>query len=309
MLAAAMLLASCGAPNPICDGGPCGADPDAALPGVEIPNVRGEYVRVFRPPGTRYLNDHTVVRGADGVWHLYGITHESQGMPFAERQLLHATAPALRGPWSAEPDILRAQGSEQVLWAPFAFEASPGRWVMYFWAGTPDGRVQRADSTDLRRWTRSRHTAPGGRDPFVLRVGQRWLLYSVGVSAERRGQILVTESADLLNWDAPVAALEDPEPSLEWGNLESPSVVQRGGLYYLFVTRTSESAVDYVRTVVVVSTDPKRFAWAPITELLAHAAEVITDGDTMYLTSAGWTAEVGERWRGMSLIRLGWSAP
>lgn len=303
----------CGQPIPDCDSSQCTADASTGSGDVvlstetETPHLRGAYTRVYRPSGTRYLNDHTVVRGRDGRWHVYGITHESEGMPFAERSLLHASAPALQGPWSDEPDILMAQGGEQALWAPYAFEDSPGHWVMYFYASTPDRRVQRADSSDLRRWTRSTWTAPGGRDPFVLRVGQRWLLYSVGVSAESRGQILVTESTDLEHWGPVTVALEDPVPSFGWGNLESPTVVFRSGIYYLFVTQTSESPIDYVRTVVVASTEPTRFTWSPVTEIFSHAAEVVMDGDAMFLTSAGWTSEVGERWRGLSIAPLGWS--
>lgn len=273
-----------------------------------VPFVDGAFAHVFQPSGTRYLNDHTVVRGPDGRWHLFGITHTSLGMPFAERSLLHAVAPNLDGPWSELPDALRTEGDEQALWAPFVFEASPGRWVMYYWGATPEQRVQRADSEDLSRWIRVPRSAPGGRDPFVLRVGSEWLLYSVGVSAASRGQILVASSADLETWSQVSVALEDPVPCFAWGNLESPTVVERGGVYYLFVTRTSASSIDYARTVVMASRDPRRFAWAPVTELLSHAAEVVFDGPHAFLTSAGWTSRVGERWRGLSITRLGWAA-
>lgn len=198
---------------------------------------------MFRPEGTRYLNDHTLVRGTDRRWHLYGITHHSMGMPHAERSLLHATAADLGGPWREEADVIMAMGDELVLWAPFVLPVEPGRWVMYFWGGTPDNRTQRADSDDLVRWTRDPRSVPGGRDPFVLRVGGSYHFYSVGVSAESRGQILVTTSADLERWSAPAVAIEDPVPGFGWGNLESPTVVARDDGYYLFVTRTSDAPI------------------------------------------------------------------
>ncbi|MBP6833971.1 MAG: glycosyl hydrolase family 32, partial [Deltaproteobacteria bacterium] len=276
-----------------------------------VPYVDGAFERVFRPEGSRYLNDHSLIRGADGRWHLYGITDDSSGMPHAERSLLHATAASLRGPWSEEPDVLMTIGAEQVLWAPFVFPTEPGRWLMYFWAGTPDGRTQRAESTDLFRWTRSPRSAPGGRDPFVLRVGSEWFLYSVGVSepvgAMAHGQILVTRSDDLEHWSTPSVALQDPSLSFGWGNLESPTVAVRDDGYYLFVTRTSEAPIDYARTVVFHSTDPARFAWAPVTEMLTHAAEVFEVDGQSYITAAGWTSMLGARWRGLSLAKLGWA--
>lgn len=311
---AAVALAGCGdEAGPVVDTSCVGAGlaPRQAASefSTEVPFIDGAFGHVYRPMGTRYLNDHSVVRAPDGRWHVFGITHTSLGVPFAERSLLHAVAPSLDGPWSELPDALMTAGDERALWAPFVFEASPGRWVMYFWGATPDQRVQRADSEDLSHWIRVPRSAPGGRDPFVLRVGSEWLMFSVGVSAAYRGQILVASSADLETWSGVSVALEDPVPCFAWGNLESPTVVERSGVYYLFVTRTSGSSVDYARTVVVASRDPRRFAWAPVTEMLSHAAEVVFDGSQAFITSAGWTSHVGERWRGLMIARLGWAAP
>ena len=153
--------------------------------------------------------------------------------------------------------------------------------------------------------------------PATVRVTASWgtlsvvaslvVLFSVGVSPERRGQILVTRSVDLATWTEPVVALEDPEPSFGWGNLESPAVLVRGGRYYLFVTRTSAANVDYARTLVFASRDPAGFAWEPLTEILAHAAEVFEHDGVTWITSAGWTHQVGERWRGLAIARLGWA--
>lgn len=273
-----------------------------------IPVVLGPFQRVYRPPGTRYLNDHTLVRGDDGLWHLYGITHESEGDAELERSFLHASARSLFGPWVDGPDALRSEEPEEALWAPFVLPVSAGRWAMFYYGNTPDHRVLRADSVDLRTWRRVPLSAPGGRDPSVLRVGDAWHLYSVGADEERRvGQILLSTSRDLREWTAPEVVLEDPVPAFGWGNLESPVVVARGGEFYLFVTRTSEARHDYARTLVFCSRDPRRFAWSPVTELLAHAAEVIEDGGAWWVTSAGWTYQVGERWRGLAVAPLGWA--
>lgn len=79
--------------------------------------------------------------------------------------------------------------------------------------------------------------------------------------------------------------------------------------YYLFVTRTDVGPSLYHRTSVLYSTTPDRFAWAPITELWAHCAEIIRDGDRWYITSGGWTSQTGERWRGLLLAPLRWMRP
>lgn len=294
------------APMPTTPPPACELDGSVALD-VANPFPSGGFTRVFEPAGTRYLNDHTLVRGPDGVWHVYGITHTSMGNPQAERSFLHATARALTGPWREEPDALMSMGDEEAIWAPHVTEVSPGRWVMYYFSNAGSGSLRRADSTDLHTWTRSPLGARGGRDPFLFRDGARWLLYSVGVSPSANGRIVVSESRDLATWSEPAVVTEDPLPSFGWGNLESPFVVLRRGVYYLFLTRTSESLTDYARTVALTSTDPLRFAWRPVSEFTAHAAEVVEEGGRTWLTSGGWTGYVGDRWRGLSLAPLSWA--
>jgi beta-fructofuranosidase len=285
--------------------------------GEYVPYIAGEYRRVFRPAGTRYLNDHTLVRGPDGTWHVYGITHESTGEPQNERAFLHATAPSLLGPWTTRDDALVADAAfnERALWAPHVIERATGAWSMYYCAGviapeTPDRCLRRADSTDLTHWTRADVAhPPGGRDPFVLRDGARWLLYSVGVDADLHGQIVASTSTDLVTWSDATAVIADPVPSLVWGNLESPFVARYGGAFYLFLTRTPyDGHTDYVRTVVFRSHDPTRFEWRPVAELRAHAAEIVVQDGQYFITSAGWTAEVGEANRGLLLAPLRWAS-
>lgn len=219
--------------------------------------------------------------------------------------------------------------NEAVLWAPHIVTASPGDWVMFYWAGElepeqPQRGLRRADSRDLWSWRRWEQTPdagerpPGGRDPCLLRDGDRWLLYSVGRDAAFHGQILVTENADLNDphgWSEPRAVITDPllGDRLPDGNLESPHVVKHRGYYYLFLTRTGQDyRADYFRTDVFRSTDPMQFQppdaaeWQPITTIEAHAAEVVVDGDQFYLSSAGWTAYVTEQRRGLAIAPFVW---
>lgn len=331
VVAAMLVLAGCGdADRPACpDGGACEGDAagmgfaDAGVGGdtgavlssdagpagpAWIPFIDGAFQRVYRPSGTRYLNDHTLLRDPSGRWHVYGITHESTGNPQAEVNLLHATAPALGGPWRDEANVLMSQ-SKGALWAPFAFQSEPGHWVMYYYATGIAQRVQRADSTDpaLTAWARvPERWAPGGRDPFVMRAGELWYLYTVGIDAASHGTIAVSTSPDLVTWTEPATVLTDPELHLGWGNLESPTVVVRDDGYYLFLTRTTAAPMDYGRTMVFHSRDPRRFTWTPVTELITHAAEVFEADGQSYITAGGWTSMVGENGRGLSIAKLGW---
>jgi hypothetical protein len=112
-------------------------------------------------------------------------------------------------------------------------------------------------------------------------------------------------------WNEPETVIQDPRPDFTWGNLESPFVVQNECGYYLFVTRWNIDADDgdYQRTVVFTSRDPEHFAFEPVTELPAHAAEIVTDdAGRQYITRAGWPGFIGEANRGLSVARMGWAA-
>ncbi len=145
---------------------------------------------------------------------------------------------------------------------------------------------------------------------MVLPYNGSWLLYSVGVDAGNHGQIVVSTNTDLANatgWSAPVPVVTDPVPNYPWGNLESPFVVLYDQQYYLFVTRTANDDLDYSRTYVFRSPDPTQFDWDPITEIEAHAAEIVVDNGSYYITSAGWPSYIGQQNRGLSIAHLQWA--
>ena len=52
------------------DEGPCPLDPSVSA---------GAFFRIYNPSvgeaGPWYINDHSFIRGSDGIWHLFGITH------------------------------------------------------------------------------------------------------------------------------------------------------------------------------------------------------------------------------------------
>jgi beta-fructofuranosidase len=155
--------------------------------------------------------------------------------------------------------------------------------------------------------------APGGRDPFVLRDADRWLLFSVGVDGASHGQILMSETYNpsLEEWSPAKPIITDPVATTPWrrGNLQSPFVAVYDRQFYLSLTRKSPSPIDYVRTEVFCSDDPRHFDWQPIAELRVHAAEIVTDQGQYFITSAGWTKAIGENHRGLSIAPLAWAPP
>ncbi|MFO0630289.1 MAG: hypothetical protein U0325_32335 [Polyangiales bacterium] len=177
----------------------------APPPGDHVPSIAGGDARVFAPPDRRALNDHSLVRGTDGTWHVDGIAQDADGQPPHERSLRHAPAPSLLGPWAPQADAHEADPGRNPFFvgAPHVLETAPGRWTLFFCDGQrePESNLdcmRRADSRDLRRWTRvgrtlaSARRPSGGCDAFLMREGDRWLRYAVAVTADRHGQIVVS---------------------------------------------------------------------------------------------------------------------
>ncbi len=274
----------------------------------------GEFTKIYDPSVGEetpwYINDHCFVRGADGVWHLFGITHDEPQNPMEEKNFAHATSPRLTAsPWTKQPFALTADPAhrEVVLWAPHVIQHD-GLYYMFYVAGDRDHRkfkIHLATSPDLKTWTRHPKNPMvvdgyDARDPFVTRIGDRWVMYYTATERPRGGHHIVAyrTSADLVTWGERKIAFTDPTSGTWGGPTESPFIVQRGKFYYLFIGPRGH----YVGTDVFRSTDP--FHWTPadkVGHIRAHAAEVIRDEDgRWYVSRAGW----GQG--GVSLAPLTW---
>lgn len=260
----------------------------------------GQFRHVYDPSGGEthpwYINDHTVIRDRAGRWHLFGITHPEPADPWNETRFAHATAEHLLGPWTKQPpalDVDREYG-ETHLWAPYVLD-SGAEYVMFYDGGGEDRTataMNTATSTDLRNWTRH----PRGpvfrdgydaRDPMVLRLDDRWVMYYCATSEPAGGNHIVAyrTSTDLVHWSDRAIAYADPSTGTGAGPTESPFVVRHNGFWYLFIGPRP----DYVGTDVFRSDDPLHFRVQDrVGHIEAHAAEIITDGADRWITTAGW---------------------
>jgi hypothetical protein len=277
----------------------------------------GEWERIYDPSVGEaerwYINDHTFVRDQGGTWHLFGITHAEPMAPFDEKQFAHATAPALHGPWTKAPVALSADGAwgETHLWAPHVIEHGGLYWMFYCAGGASKSeyRIHLATSRDC--WTWERHGANPmiidgfeARDPMVLRVGGRWVMYYTATSEREGGRHIVAaaKSDDLMHWEGRQTVYEDAMSGTGAGPTESPFVIERAGLYYLFIGPDYESLVRsreesgrydrgaYRRTRVLASEDPFWFGLDGLAGTIdAHAAEVIMgESGATWVSHCGW---------------------
>jgi len=263
----------------------------------------GKFEKIYDPSAGEtepwYINDHCFVRGRDGFWHLFGITHKEPMNPLDEKNFAHATAAKLtQKGWKKQPFALTARWDkwkEVHLWAPHII-VYKNMYYMYYCAGGKDHtkyKIHLAVSTDLQTWKRhpSNPMVVDGydaRDPFVLRIGGKWAMYYTATDPPSGGNHIVAcrLSDDLVSWGERTIVFRDPSKGTYGGPTESSFVVRRGDYYYLFIGPRG----GYRGTDVFRSKDP--FHWSigdKVGHINAHAAEVVRDLDgRWYVSHCGW---------------------
>jgi len=289
----------------------------------EVPEISGPFVHIFNPNEKRtegdsswYTNDHSFIKGDDGLWHAYGIIHHLPIAPWKETRLFHITAGAFKqAKWedrgyalTAKPDV------ERVLWAPHVIKDN-GLFYMFYNVGNmqpnaPDyaswGQLCLATSKDLFNLLRhSRNplfSDPGhARDSYIMKFKHKYYYYYTKVFNETdlRSCVAVRTGPDLLHWSGAKIAHIQPL-KVDWGgDAESPFVIHKDGIFYLFICRAMTS---YNLTQVFWSKDPENFpAENLVCSLPVHAAEIIYDKkDGWFISNTGWDK------KGLFLAPLRW---
>jgi len=286
-----------------------------ALALAQTPMQIGEFHPIYDPAVGEAepwcINDHCFAKGPDGLWHLFAITHVKP-FDFAKdpgRNLAHATARTLtQAGWTKQPFPLTidpARYDEHLFWAPHIVKDGK-TFHMFVCTGAASGHVyaiHHLTSEDLWHWTRL-EVPPAvvdgfdARDPMVIRDGDRWLLYYTANDKPTGGHHIVAcvQSHDLLSWTHRKVVFTHPQIGTFAGPTESPFVVRRGKLYYLFITDGG---------TVHVYRSHSATQWSPSEEVqsfAAHACEVVRDEQGHWFVShVGWMNG------GLSLASITWN--
>lgn len=282
---------------------------------VKIPCISGEWKILFEPKENgNYINDHCVVKGSDGNWHLYGIT-SFEGIPACERYFAHGVGKNLEEKFT---EVGRSIDRGTLAWAPCVIEKED---IYYMFYGPSPTSL--AVSFDMYEWFGTNVTLKNEplmgahRDHFVLKVSEnKYLMYVVGVY-NKKGAVSCFSSNDLLTWNFEGYSLtsgDDAPLKPAWGAMESPYVVKKDGFYYLFITYTDCSDDNYNNTLVFCSKDPKSFGeyngdgkgTKPITVLQAHAPEILFENGKYYITTCGWRKSPVPNIGAVSVATLEW---
>lgn len=291
---------------------------------IQVPKVIGKWKHIFNPNDTRseidttwYTNDHCFSLGSDGVWHAYGIIGHKPINPWTgENKFFHISSKDLfSDKWEDHDYALRAKdGVERVLWAPHIFEEN-GLYTMFYNAGNlqknaPNyaswGTLHKATSTDMFNWKRHElnplfSDAGHARDSYIMKHDNEYYFYYTKTFSEvdLRSCVAVRKGPDLDHWSGSKIVHTQPL-EVDWGgDAESPTVIYKDGLFYLFVCL---AMTEYNLTHVYWSEDPMSFPKENlVTTLDIHAAEVIEVGnDDWYISNTGWDK------KGLFLAKLIW---
>ena len=301
---------------------------------IAVPVIAGDYVNVFCPeprvyPGpdgkelkkgrfyeTWVPNDHCFVRGKDGGWHLFGITHpltSVENVHEGEVQLFHAKTttdifkeitPRMFSDLGCilPPDERPDEPKE--IHSPYLVEIGGVYHMIY---GPKHFRL--AKSHDLASWELKGDLFYDGegdsRDPQVMIHDDTYCLcYCSGHEVRMR------TSPDFYHWSDPATILVMPETVCP----ESPFLLNCGGIFYLFVCfwdwrdldrreETLETAYQHKTQVFAAERIEELPGSEPVTVLEAHAPEIVQSGNGFFISSAEWPS------RGINLARLHFSTP
>lgn len=265
---------------------------------MKIPYIKSDWRVLLRPQiNGKYVNDHSIIKAHNG-YHLFGITSFQGGAP-NERYFVHGFANSLNDEMTELPE--RAIDRGTLAWAPCVIRTEEDYYYM-FYGPSP---TSLAVSFDLMEWynhTITLNNEPlfsAHRDHFVLKLDDNsYLMYVVGTK-DKKSCVSLFKSTNLTEWDFvgyPLTSGENAPLNPPWGAMESPFVIKKDGLFYLFVTYTNCSRENYHNTLVFVSSDPYSFGVynggdggaVPVTTLFAHAPEIIEENGKYYITTCGW---------------------
>jgi len=303
----------------------------AAPAPILVPRITGEWVHVYQPvpdvfpgpdsprfkTGQRYadwqVNDHCIIKGPDGRWHAFGITHPAvaTGEPNpheAEWFSFHAVAPAGRlkpqakpGAWKDHPKILppaARPGEIKEKHSPFIV-FHQGEYRM-FYGYSP---IRYATSTDLWTWTPRGaifHEKEGARDPHVLLDNG---VFHMSYTSKR--SVVLRTSRNLIDWSEPTTIYTLPDG--EGGGPESPTILALHGGFYLLWCRwdpklSAQGRTYQDRSFVYFSNTPFEFTERQlVADIEGHAPELFQDEEGDW-----WISSAENPHRGVSIAPVQW---
>ncbi len=294
---------------------------------AEIPYLKGESIKAFdaKPSfalddNNWFTNDHCFIEDKDGALHWFGINNpyppEGKSLYRYHPYLGHLKSTDPTKEWERLPMVIDEANGTEYVGAPYiVWHEESERWVMVLETFL-DGnrRMEVAWSDDLYNWERTyKAILPDmlwltSRDPHITKGkdGKYWIhLVSVDSSVTPSlSQVVRLKTRDFVTFEGPQPIMSIAD-GVSWSGIESPFLIERNGLWYLFFTYAHRR---YTETIVVVSDDPEYFNYESntLTTLFGHAMEIFTYKGKTYATSCGPEDQHYLNHQSISITELGW---
>ena len=291
---------------------------------AEIPYLKGESKSVINPKPAQdfdgnewYTNDHCLITGHDGILHWFGINNpyppEGKRLYRYHPYLGHCTTKNPVGDWERQPFALDESQGTEYLGAPYVvWHEESSRWAMVLqtFFGEKAG-LEVCWSDDLFVWKKTNKPIldgilwPSSRDPYIMKGedGKYWIyVVSSGVGGRDNSQVIRVKTEDFDSFEEPQVIMEIEGVRTA---IESPFLVERNGVWYLFCTYAHRR---YEETVVIVSDNPDHFSLEEncLTTLFGHASEIFTYDGKTYISSCGPEDRQSLNQQGVTLAELDW---
>ena len=255
------------------------------------PRVCSEWTRIVECPAN-HLNDFCLFQDLKGRWHCLGIM--GTGSWSTEVSFLHGSSVRLPGrfelhdPILTELDVGDTVNCRPQKHAPFVVTREN---LYYLFFRRPPGTNLMLKSNDLFHWPKSPvivFEENDARDACIREFGGVYHWYYCQwreIEGVPRSTICLRRSRDLEKWSEPTVVHFDTSREVSHCHLESPSIVNVCGTYWLFIRDRSRD--ERCVTTVFRSDRPDSFpsgetAWEYELENV-HAPEIVQADGTWYL--------------------------
>lgn len=305
----------------------CEAKPQntSLLDQAEIPYIKGESIKIFDAKPSKdfdknkwFTNDHTFVEDKNGTLHWFGINNpyppEGKELYKYHPYLGHLTSNSATDNWKREDFAINEINGTEYVGAPFViWHEETKKWAMVVEVWPDVRRLEIYWSDDLFNWNPSgTYILPdklwiSSRDPHIMKGddGKYWIhIVSTKNKGLKQSQILRIRTEDFVNFEEPETILGINDNNFAT-LMESPFLIERNGLWYLFFTYAH---IRYAETIVVVSDNPNHFDYYSntLTTLFGHAAEIFTFKNKTYISSCGPEDQQYANHQSVSIAELGW---
>lgn len=259
-----------------------------------------------------YINDHCFICDKKDRIHFFGIHNpyprNSEELYRFHPYIAHYVSARDRLEFNFVEMVFDELNGTQYLGAPYiVYNEKTKEYIMIFESLIEDKRVlEIATSPDLYKWKRSKKSILDTlnytkRDPCIIEEDGVYYIYLCNPQKQGSSVELVM-TRDFEHFTNETCLYVNDGSN--YGGIESPYVLKKGDLYYMFFTYAHR---HYSETIVLASKEKNHFSMNDIvTTLYGHACEIFTFQEEEYISTCGPEDEQEMNLHGLEIAKLKW---